>query len=77
MMCHETDHSLFYKQSTSSCCIYLIVYVDDIVITCDNCEGIKGLKQHLFLHFQTEDLGRLQYFLGIQVAQSRSGVAIT
>ena len=28
-----TDHSVFYHHTSSEQCIYLIVYVDDIVIT--------------------------------------------
>jgi hypothetical protein len=57
--------------------IYLVVYIDDIVITGDDEDGIKKLKKHLFTHFQTKDLGRLRYFLGIEVAQSKSGIAIS
>ena len=57
--------------------IYLVVYVDDIVITGNDQDGITNLKQHLFKHFQTKDLGKLKYFLGIEVAQSSSGIAIS
>nr|XP_009778353.1 PREDICTED: uncharacterized protein LOC104227744 [Nicotiana sylvestris] len=49
------------------------VYVDDIVITGNDQDDITNLKQHLFQHFQTKDLGRLKYFLDIEVAQSSSG----
>jgi hypothetical protein len=42
-----------------------VVYVDDIVITCDDYEDIKALKQHLFQKFHTKDLGPLHYFFGI------------
>ena len=73
----EADHSVFFKCSSLNKYIYLVVYVDDIVITGDDQEGIKELKQHLFKHFQTKDLGRLRYFLGIEVAQSKTGVAIS
>ncbi|RVW71767.1 hypothetical protein CK203_055211 [Vitis vinifera] len=34
--------------------------------------GIQKLKQHLFTHFQTKDLGKLKYFLGIEIAQSNT-----
>ena len=48
-----------------------------IVITGNDQDGITDLKQHLFKHFQTKDLGKLKYFLGIEVAQSSSGIAIS
>ncbi|KAF3652826.1 putative boron transporter 5 [Capsicum annuum] len=67
------DHSVFYRHSEPNLYIYLVVYVDDIVITGNDQNGITNLKQHLFQHFQTKDLGRLKYFLGIKVAQSSSG----
>ncbi|RVW39384.1 Retrovirus-related Pol polyprotein from transposon RE1 [Vitis vinifera] len=39
--------------------------------------GIQKLKQHLFTHFQTNDLGKLKYLLGIEIAQSSSGVVLS
>ncbi|WJZ94583.1 hypothetical protein VitviT2T_013425 [Vitis vinifera] len=39
--------------------------------------GIQKLKQHLFTHFQTKNLGKLKYFLGIEIAQSSSGVVLS
>ncbi|WMV45012.1 hypothetical protein MTR67_038397 [Solanum verrucosum] len=73
----EVDHFVFYKHSSHDKHIFLIVYVDDIVITRDDHEGIAQFKQHLSSHFQTKDLGKLKYFLGIEVAQSCHGIAIT
>ena len=51
--------------------------MDDIVITGSDQDGIQKLKQHLFTHFQTKDLGKLKYFLGIEIAQSSSGVVLS
>ena len=72
-----SDHPIFYHHTSSGECIYPIVYVDDIVITGSDQDGIRKLKQHLFNHFQTKDLGKLEYFLGIKIAQSNSGVVIS
>jgi len=54
-----------------------MVYVDDIVITGNDATKIVQLKEHLFSHFQTKDLGYLKYFLGIEVSQSGDGVVIS
>ena len=79
MIRSAADHFVFYHHSSTGKCIYLIVYVDDIVITGSDQDGIQELKQHLFSfsHFQTKDLGKLKYFLGIEVAQSNSGMVIS
>ena len=60
------DHSGFYHHLSTGQCIYLIVYVGDIIITGSDQDGIQKLKQHLFSHFQTKDLGKLKYFIGIE-----------
>jgi len=72
----EGDHSFFYRHSSIGC-ICLVVYVDDIVLTSSDHHGISQVKQHLFQHFQTKDLGKLRYFLGIEVAQSNNGIVIS
>jgi hypothetical protein len=51
-----------------------MVYVDDIVVTDNDQEGIEDQKQRLFNRFETKVLGRLCYFLGIEVAQSQEGI---
>nr|KYP45441.1 Retrovirus-related Pol polyprotein from transposon TNT 1-94 [Cajanus cajan] len=40
----EADHSVFFLHSSSRICIYLVVYVDDIIITGDDSDGICRLK---------------------------------
>ncbi|RVW92497.1 Retrovirus-related Pol polyprotein from transposon RE1 [Vitis vinifera] len=77
MLRSTADHSVFYHHNSLGQCIYLVVYVDDIVITGSDQDGIQKLKQHLFTHFQTKDLGKLKYFLGIEIAQSNFGVVLS
>ena len=75
MTCNEADHSVFYHDSSLRC-IYLVVYVDNITLTCNDHHGISRAKQHLFQHFQMKDLGKLSYFFGSEVAQSNTGIVI-
>ena len=77
MIRSAANHSVFYHHSSTGKCIYFIVYVDDIVIIGTDQDGIQKLKQHLFSHFQTKDLRKLKHFLGIEVAQSNSGMVIS
>ncbi|RVW65705.1 Retrovirus-related Pol polyprotein from transposon RE2 [Vitis vinifera] len=77
MLRSTADHSVFYHHNFLGQCIYLVVYVDDIVITGSDQDGIQKLKQHFFTHFHTKDLGKLKYFLGIEIAQSSSGVVLS
>ena len=51
--------------------------MDDIVITASDQDGIQKLKQDLFSHFQTKNLGKLKYFLSIVITQSNYGVVIS
>ena len=51
--------------------------MDNIVITDSDQDDIQNLKQYLFSHFQTRDLGKLKYFLEIEIPQSNSGVIMS
>ncbi|RVW59643.1 Retrovirus-related Pol polyprotein from transposon RE1 [Vitis vinifera] len=77
MFRNTANHSIFYHHNSLGQCIYLVVYVDDIVITGSDQNDIQKLKQHIFTHFQTKDLGKLKYFLEIEIAQSSSGVVLS
>ena len=70
------DNTLFIKHSHLGKIATLYVYVDDIVVTRDNQEGIMGPESCLAKEFEIMDLGKLQYFLGIEVARSNQGLLI-
>uniref|UniRef100_A0A2N9F081 Uncharacterized protein n=1 Tax=Fagus sylvatica TaxID=28930 RepID=A0A2N9F081_FAGSY len=53
----QADHSVFFKKTRTGIVI-LVVYVDDIVITGSDKEGIQILINHLSSSFFTKDLGR-------------------
>ncbi|GJX91980.1 ribonuclease H-like domain-containing protein [Tanacetum coccineum] len=70
------DYSLFTKNS-DNVCIILLVYVDDIVVTRNNLNEIKKFKQFLKSKFQIKDLGKLKYFLGIEVLDNKDGICLS
>lgn len=68
----RSDQSLFVR-ITSKCIIYLLVYVDDILITGNEHSAISYLIQDLNKEFALEDLVNLNYFLGIQATTLANG----
>ncbi|GJR12265.1 ribonuclease H-like domain-containing protein [Tanacetum coccineum] len=70
------DYSLFTKNS-DNVFIILLVYVDDIVVTRNNLNEIKKFKQFLKSKFQIKDLGKLKYFLGIEVLDNKDGICLS
>ena len=55
----------------------LIVYVDDIVLIGNNLAEMEKLKRQLAKEFETKDLRKLKYFVGIEVSHSNEGVVIS
>lgn len=70
------DHTLFMKHHKGKITL-LIVYVDDIVMTKDDDEEMAQLKQCLAQEFEIKNLGKLQYFLGVEVARSKKRIFIS
>lgn len=59
------DHSLFYF-TTNANMIWLLVYVDDIIITRSKTSLIDLFVQKFNAKFSLKDLGHVSYFLGIE-----------
>ena len=72
----QSDHSVF-SHTLKSKKILLIVYVGDILITSDDKKVVDDLKTYPQTSFQTKDLGKLPYFLGIGVARSKEGINLS
>jgi hypothetical protein len=68
-----SDYSLFTFKSNHTT-IFVLVYVDDIIITGNNEDAISDIKKFLAQAFSIKDLGNLSYFLGIEVSRSKKGI---
>ncbi|GJT56319.1 ribonuclease H-like domain-containing protein [Tanacetum coccineum] len=65
------DTSLFiYRQGMDT--VYLILYVDDIVLTTSSQALLQQIISSLHTKFAMTDLGSLNYFLGISVTRDSS-----
>jgi hypothetical protein len=72
----SADSSLFtYKDG--SVIAFLLLYVDDIVLTGNNSSFITQLILNLSKVFELKDMGTLSYFLGLQIQRSTKGLTIT
>ena len=67
---------MFHKRSVNGKISILIVYIDDIIVTGNDQEAIKSLKEKLAQIFELKDLGPVKYFLGMEVARSKHGIFI-
>uniref|UniRef100_A0A2N9F2E7 Integrase catalytic domain-containing protein n=1 Tax=Fagus sylvatica TaxID=28930 RepID=A0A2N9F2E7_FAGSY len=67
------DSSLFiYKND--NIIAYLLLYVDDIVLTSNTPSFLDHLIAQLNKIFDLKDLGQLHYFLGLQVTRTSAGL---
>ena len=69
------DKSLFTLQYPRGLVIILL-YVDDIVITGSLSDLIYIITKAIYQNFQLKDLGRLHYFLGIEVLHTSSSLLL-
>ncbi|KAI0528569.1 hypothetical protein KFK09_001111 [Dendrobium nobile] len=58
---------------TKSMQLFILIYVDDFLVTGNNPVAIQTLLQQLQSQFALKQLGNISLFLGIQVIQSTSG----
>lgn len=65
---------LIYNQNGA--CIYLLIYVDDILITGSSASQVHELIHKLNHIFALKQLGKLDYFLGIKVRYLSSGALL-
>jgi hypothetical protein len=62
----KSDTSLFIY-SKNGVTIFMLIYVDDIIVTSSSSEAVIALLEDLRVEFALKDLGELSYFLGIEV----------
>ncbi|XP_015689736.2 uncharacterized mitochondrial protein AtMg00810-like [Oryza brachyantha] len=72
----KADTSLFYIHK-GDIAIFILVYVDDIIVASSSERATSALLQDLKAEFALKDLGELYYFLGIEVSKTHNGIVLT
>jgi hypothetical protein len=72
----KADISLFYY-SKGSVTIFLVIYVDDIIVASSSASVVCDLLGALQNDFAPKDLGSLHYFLGIEVTQAHDSIQLS
>ncbi|CAH9133803.1 unnamed protein product, partial [Cuscuta epithymum] len=72
----QADHSLFiFRQNSIT--TFALIYVDDVILAGNDITHINEVKGYLDTAFSIKDLGKLKYFLGIEVARSPEGFVLS
>jgi hypothetical protein len=72
----KADSSLFFY-SYDKCVMYILVYVDDIIVANSSAKFTNALVKKLSQKFALKDLGDLHYFLGIEVTRNKEELLMT
>jgi hypothetical protein len=72
----KADVSLFVYNK-GGVVIYLLIYVDDIIVASSSDVATAALLKDLQADFALKDLGDLHYFLGIEVKKVCNGILLT
>jgi transposase InsO family protein len=67
----DTSLFFFHRKSVS---IFLLVYVDDIIVTSNTPAAVGAIISQLKCEFALKDLGDLSFFLGIQANRDSHGL---
>jgi hypothetical protein len=70
------DTSLFFFKN-HNVTMYMLVYVDDIIVTSSYQQANDALLAHLEKDFTLKDLRDLHYFLDIEVTKTDDGILLS
>jgi len=62
----KVDHYMYFKL-ISDYVIYLVLYMDDMLLIRNGKEIIQGLKTQLSSKFNKKELGAAKYILGMEI----------
>ena len=74
--CHS-EHTLFTKTGREGKILIVSLYVDDLIFTGNDELMFLEFKKSMVREFDMTDLGKMKYFLGVEVLQGPDGIHIS
>lgn len=71
-----TEQTLFTKLGEGGKILIVCIYVDDLIFTGNDDFMVADFKSSMLREFDMSDLGRMRFFLGIEVLQRDEGIYI-
>lgn len=71
----SSEHALYIRSSPTNVVI-ISLYVDDLLITGDDHEQIDQIKKAMMKQFDMSDLGKMSYFLGMEIIQRQESIIL-
>ncbi|KAH9669399.1 Integrase catalytic domain-containing protein [Citrus sinensis] len=69
---NKFDHCVYFRKLQEGSFIYLLLYVDDMLIASKSKDKIEKLKTQLNQEFEMKDLGEVKKILGMEICRDRA-----
>jgi len=69
-----SEQTLFIKRSSGGNILIISIYVDDFIYTGNDTGMMIKFKNSMMQAFDMTDLGKMRFFLGIEILQKPEGI---
>ena len=74
--CHS-NHCVYFKKIENKSFIFLLLYVDDMLVAGSNMQDINVLKKKLANSFAMKDSGAAKKIIGMRITRDRKNCKLT
>jgi hypothetical protein len=68
----HSDNCVYVQRKEQQPVIYLLLYVDDLILICKEVSRLELVKKELMRHFDMKDMGEAHFILGLQIHRDRA-----
>ncbi|KAK2442743.1 putative mitochondrial protein [Trifolium repens] len=72
----SVEYGVYVKKSDDQHMLIICLYVDDLLVTGSSLVEIKNFKSQMQSEFEMTDLGKLTYFLGMELLETSGGIVL-